>query len=103
MINRSHVNMYQSLQVRSNAKDVRSNVLLHYLFEQGRTLARRGMSGEHRYATMLEKAEVRSTARTVFDRTVPGRNSKDLTESKTVSKNANLIFLNFIYTKARNK
>jgi hypothetical protein len=78
--------------VRSNAKDVRSNVSLHCLFEQGRTLARRGVSGEHRYATMLEKAEVRSTARTAFDRTVLGRNSRDLTESKTVSKNANLIF-----------
>jgi hypothetical protein len=89
--------------VRLNAKDVRSNVALHCLFEQGRTLARRGVSGERRYAIVLEKAEVRSTARTAFDHTVPGRNSRDSTESKTVSKNANLIFLNFIYTKARNK
>jgi hypothetical protein len=89
--------------VRSNAKDVRSNVALHCLFEQGRTLARRGVSGERRYATVLEKAEVRSTAKTAFNRTVPGRNSRDSTKSKTVSKNANLIFLNFIYTKARNK
>jgi hypothetical protein len=56
--------------VRSNAKDVRSNVSLHCLFEQGRTLACRGVSGERRYATMLKKAEVRSTARTAFDRTV---------------------------------
>jgi hypothetical protein len=73
-------------------KDVRSNVSLHCLFEQGRMLARRGVSDEHRYATMLEKAEVRSTARTALNRTVLGRNSRDLTESKTVSKNANLIF-----------
>jgi hypothetical protein len=89
--------------VHSNAKDVRSNVSLHCLFEQGHTLARKGVSGERRYATMLEKAEVRSTTRTAFDRTVPGRNSRDSTESKIVSKNANLIFLNFIYTKAQNK
>jgi hypothetical protein len=58
--------------VRSNANNVRSNAALHCLFEQGHTLARRGVSGERRYATMLEKAEVRSTARTAFDRTVPG-------------------------------
>jgi hypothetical protein len=89
--------------VRSNAKHVRSNVALHYLFKQGRTLARRGVLGECRYATVLEEAEVRLTARTAFDRIVPSRNSKDSTESKTVSKNANLIFLNFIYTKAQNK
>jgi hypothetical protein len=66
--------------VRSNARDVRSNAELHCLFEQGRTLARRGVSGERRYATVLEKVEVRSTARTAFDRTVPSRNSKDSTE-----------------------
>jgi hypothetical protein len=56
--------------VRSNAKDVRSNVSLHCLFEQGCMLARRGVSGERRYAIMLEKAKVRSTARTAFDYTV---------------------------------
>jgi hypothetical protein len=83
--------------VRSNAKNVRSNVALHCLFKQGRTLTRRGVSGERRYATVLEKAEVRLTARIAFDRTGPGRNSRDSTESKIVSKNANLIFLNFIY------
>jgi hypothetical protein len=86
--------------VRSNAKDVRSNVALHCLFEQGHTLARRGVSGEHRYTTVLEKAEVRLTARTVFDHTVPGRNSRDSTESKTVSKNANLIFFEFYLYKS---
>jgi hypothetical protein len=48
--------------VRSNAMDVRSNIALHCLFEQGCTLARRGVLGERRYATVLEKAEVRSTA-----------------------------------------
>jgi hypothetical protein len=48
--------------VCSNANNVRSNVSLHCLFEQGHMLASRGMSGERRYATMLEKAEVRSTA-----------------------------------------
>jgi hypothetical protein len=48
--------------VHSNARDVRSNAALHCLFEQGRTLARRGVSGERRYATVLEKDEVRSIA-----------------------------------------
>jgi hypothetical protein len=68
--------------VRSNARDVCSNAALHCLFEQGRTLARRGVSGERKYATVLEKAEVRLTARTAFDRTVLGPNSRDSTESK---------------------
>jgi hypothetical protein len=61
--------------VHSNARDVHSNAALHCLFEQGSTLARRGVSGERRYATVLEKAEVRSTARTAFD-----RNFRDLIE-----------------------
>jgi hypothetical protein len=81
--------------VRSNAKNVRSNIALHCLFEQGRTLARRGVSGERRYETVLQKAKVRSIAKTAFDHTVPGRNSRDSTESKTVSKNANLNFFFF--------
>jgi hypothetical protein len=55
--------------------------------------------------TVLEKAEVRSIASTAFDRTVPGQNSKDSTETKKKqgTKNVNLIFLDFIYTKAQNK
>jgi hypothetical protein len=68
--------------VRSNAKDMRSNVHCTACLEQRRTLARRGVTGEHRYATVLEKAEVRSTASTAFDRTVPGQNSRDSTETK---------------------
>jgi hypothetical protein len=58
--------------VRSNARDVRSNAHCTACLVQGRALARRGVLGERRYATVLEKAEVRSTARTAFDRTVPG-------------------------------
>jgi hypothetical protein len=56
--------------VRSNARDVRSNVHCTTCFKQGRALARRGVSGERRYATVLEKEAVRSTARHEFDRTV---------------------------------
>jgi hypothetical protein len=78
--------------------------------KQGRTLARRGVPGERRYAPVLENAQVRSTAESAFDRTVPGRDSRDSKKKKNQKqpgiikkKFANLIFLDFIYTKARNK
>jgi hypothetical protein len=75
--------------------------------KQGRTLARRGVPGERRYAPVLENAQVRSNAEFAFDRTVPGRDSKDSTKKQKqpgiIKKFANLIFLDFIYTKARNK
>jgi hypothetical protein len=84
--------------------DVRSNVHCTAWLKQGRALARRGVLGERRYAAVLENAQVRSTAEDTFDRTVPGRNSRDSKNQKTGNKkNANLIFLDFIYTKARNK
>jgi hydroxypyruvate isomerase len=68
--------------VRSNAMDVCSNVHCIACLEQRRTLARRGVTGERRYATVLEKAEVHLTASTAFDRTVLGQNSRDSTETK---------------------
>jgi hypothetical protein len=68
--------------VHSNATDVCSNVHCTACLEQRRTLARRGVTGEHMYATVLEKVEVRSTASTAFDRTIPGQNSRDSTETK---------------------
>jgi hypothetical protein len=88
--------------VHSNAGDVRSNVHCTACLKQRRTLARRGVSGERRYATVLEKAEVRSTASTAFDRTVPGQNSRDSTKTKKKSgtKNANLIFFGFYLYKS---
>jgi hypothetical protein len=91
--------------VRSNARDVRSNVHCTACLKQGRALARRGVSGERRYATVLEKAAVRSIARPAFDH---GCCAPDFPETqqkpKTGNINANLIFfLNFIYTKAQNK
>jgi hypothetical protein len=79
--------------------DVRSNVNYTAWLKQGRALAHRGVSGERRYAAVLENAQVRSTAESAFDRTLPGRNSRNSTENK---KNAKLnFFLDFIYTKAR--
>jgi hypothetical protein len=68
--------------VRLNAKDVRSNVALNCLFEQGRTLARKGVSGERRYATVLEKAEVRSTA--LCQAEIPGTRLNQKQQAKTL-------------------
>jgi hydroxypyruvate isomerase len=72
--------------VRSNATDLRSNIHCTACLEQRRTLARRGVTGERRYATVLEKVEVRSIAGTAFDRTVPGQNSRDSTVTKNKEK-----------------
>jgi hypothetical protein len=84
--------------------DVRSNVLCTAWFKQGRALARRGVPGERRYAPVLENAQVRSIAEdlrstALCQARIPGARQK----TKNWEKIANLIFLDFIYTKARNK
>jgi hypothetical protein len=73
--------------------------------KQGRALARRGVSGERRHATVLENAQVRSTAddlrsTALCQARIPGTQQKTKNREKKI---ANLIFLDFIYTKARNK
>jgi hypothetical protein len=81
--------------------DVRSNVHCTAWLKQGRALARRGMSGERRYAAVQENAQVRSTAESAFDCTLPGRNSRNSTENK--KKNAKLIFFGFyLYKSTKN-
>jgi hypothetical protein len=85
--------------------DVRSNVLCTAWFKQGRALARRGVPGERRYAPVLEDAQVRSTAEHLRSTALcqaenPGTQPKTKNREKKI---ANLIFLDFIYTKARNK
>jgi hypothetical protein len=70
--------------------------------KQGRTLARRGVPGERRYAPVLENAQVRSTA--LCQAEIPGtQQKKNQKQPGIIKKFANLIFLDFIYTKARNK
>jgi hypothetical protein len=88
--------------------DVRSNVLCTAWFKQGRALARRGVPGERRYAPVLENAQVRSTAEhlrstALCQAEIPGTQKKPKTTGNNNKKFANLIFLDFIYTKARNK
>jgi hypothetical protein len=72
---------------------------------QSATLARKCAVSERRPATMLEYARVRSTATKLRSTALsapdfPETRQKPKTGNK---KNANLIFLDFIYTKARNK
>jgi hypothetical protein len=74
--------------------------------KQGRALARRGVPGERRYAPVLENAQVRSTAEdlrstALCQARIPRAQQK--TKNREKKKIANLIFLDFIYTKARNK
>jgi hypothetical protein len=84
--------------------DVRSNVLCTAWFKQGRALARRGVPGEHRYAPVLENAQVRSTAEHLRSTALcQAENPGTQPKTKNRKKIANLIFLDFIYTKARNK
>jgi hypothetical protein len=85
--------------------DVRSNVLCTAWFKQGRALAHRGVPGERRYAPVLENAQVRSTAEHLRSTALcqaenPGTQPKTKNREKKI---ANLFFLDFIYTKARNK
>jgi hypothetical protein len=71
---------------------------------QSATLARKCAVSERRPATMLEYAHVRSTTTKVRSTALSAPDFPETRQKpKTGKKIANLIFLDFIYTKARNK